>query len=118
MDLLEFIKENAKKQSNRIVLPEGQEPRTLKAADIALREGLAEITLIGNPDIINRMAADEGLSFIHKSTIVDPENFDKKGAYADDLVELRKHKGMTKEKAFDLLKTKLEIRKFLKFYKK
>ena len=49
MNLLEQIKENAKKCNKRIVLPEGTEERTLKAADILIGEGIAQIILIGNP---------------------------------------------------------------------
>ena len=49
MNLLEQIKENAKKCNKRIVLPEGTEERTLKAADILIAEGIAQIILIGNP---------------------------------------------------------------------
>jgi len=109
MDLLVFIKENAKKQSKRIVLPEADEPRTLKAANIALQEGLAQIILIGNPDAIKSQAVKEGLEHIEKGKIVDPENFAKKESYADVMVELRKHKGMTKEKAIELLKDPLHL---------
>jgi phosphate acetyltransferase len=109
MDLLKFIKENAKKQLRRIVLPEGSEPRTLKAANIALSEGLAEIILIGDPREIHQMASDEKLDFIKMSRIVDPENFDQKESYTDVLVELRKHKGMTREKAHELLKDPLHL---------
>ncbi len=109
MDLLEFIKENAKKQSRRIVLPEGTEIRTLKAANEAIEQGLAHIILIGNPDEIHRLAAENGLASLDKGTIVDPENFEKQSEYADLMVELRKHKGMTKDKALQLLKDPLHL---------
>lgn len=109
MGLLEFIKENAKKQSNRIVLPEGTEIRTLKAADIAIKEGLAEIILIGDPKEIQVLSSKEGLENIQKCTIVDPLNFDKSDDYTDVMVELRKHKGLTKEKALELLKDPLHL---------
>jgi len=109
MDLLKFIKENAKKQLRRIVLPEGSEPRTLKAANFALSEGLAEIILIGDPREIHQKASDEKLDFIKMSRIVDPENIDQKESYTDVLVELRKHKGMTREKAYELLKDPLHL---------
>ena len=52
MELLDRIKENARKHNMRIVLPEGYEERTIKAADIALQEGLAQIILIGDPSEI------------------------------------------------------------------
>ena len=109
MDLLQKIKENAKKHNKRIVLPEGTEERTLKAADEIIREGLAQIILIGNKAEIERLAAEYGLNNIDKATIVDPENHDKLDTYADILVELRKKKGMTKEKALELTKDPLYL---------
>jgi phosphate acetyltransferase len=109
MGLLEFIKDNAKKQSRRIVLPEGTEIRTLKAANIALEKGLAEIILIGNPGTILALAKDHNLKFIEERHIVDPENFDKQAAYADLMVELRKSKGLTRDQALELLKDPLYL---------
>ena len=52
MELLDRIKQNAKNHNKRIVLPEGYEERTIKAADIAIQEGLAQIILIGDPSEI------------------------------------------------------------------
>ena len=103
MNLLEQIKENAKKCNKRIVLPEGTEERTLKAADILIGEGIAQIILIGNPAEIKALAEKFELKNIGKATIIDPENHEKKEAYADLLVELRKSKGMTKEQALKLV---------------
>ena len=57
MDLLQKIKENAKKHNKRIVLPEGTEERTLKAADEIIREGLAQIILIGKKAEIERLCS-------------------------------------------------------------
>lgn len=99
MNLLDQIKENAKKHNKRIVLPEGTEERTLQAADELLRDGIAQIILLGNPEEINTLASKFDLKNIDKATIIDPVSHDKKDAYADLLVDLRKHKGMTKEKA-------------------
>ena len=103
MNLLEQIKENAKKYNKRIVLPEGTEERTLKAADILIGEGIAQIILIGNPAEIKALAEKFDLKNIGKATIIDPANHEKKEAYADLLVELRKSKGMTKEQALKLV---------------
>ncbi|MCR9012439.1 phosphate acetyltransferase [Gabonibacter chumensis] len=103
MNLLEQIKENAKKYNKRIVLPEGTEERTLKAADILLNEGIAQIILIGKPAEIQTLADKFELKNIGKATIIDPENHPKKEVYADILVELRKSKGMTKEEALKLV---------------
>lgn len=107
MNLLESIKENARRHPKRIVLPEGEEERTLKAADVALKEEIAKIFLIGDPDKIGTMAATAGLKHIDAATIINPQKHDKSDAYSDLMVELRSHKGMTKDKAIDLLKDPL-----------
>ena len=60
MELLDQIKLNAKKHYKRIVLPEGTEERTLEAADIAIKEKLAQIILIGDPSEIEALAAKKG----------------------------------------------------------
>ncbi|MDL2252159.1 phosphate acetyltransferase, partial [Odoribacter sp. OttesenSCG-928-J03] len=93
----------------RIVLPEGTEERTLKATDQIIAEGLADIILIGNPEEIKQSAAKFGLSHISNAQIINPENYDKKDAYADLLVELRKSKGMSKEEALKLASDPLYI---------
>jgi phosphate acetyltransferase len=109
MDLLNQIKEKAKKNLQRIVLPEGYEERTLKAADVAIDEGLAKIILIGNPSKIAALAQQWNLKNISKLTIVDPENNPKASEYADLMVELRKSKGLTKDQALTLLKDPLYL---------
>ncbi len=103
MTLLEQIRENAKKANKRIVLPEGEEERTLKAADVILGEGIAQLVLIGNPDTIANNAKAMGLSNISKATIVDTKTFDKKQKYAEIMAEIRAAKGMTVEKALKQL---------------
>lgn len=103
MELLEKIKDNARKYKKRIVLAEGTEERTLKAADEIIREGLAQLILLGKPADILASAEKLGLKHISQATLVDPESHDKKEAYADLLVELRKSKGMTKEQALKLV---------------
>jgi phosphate acetyltransferase len=109
MNLLDLIKENAKKHSERIVLPEGEEERTLKAADIVLKNGYANIILIGNPSKIHELAEQHGLGNIEKAHVVDPQNIEKEDSYTDLMVELRSHKGMTKEKASVLIKDPLYL---------
>lgn len=103
MELLEKIKENAKKHNKRIVLPEGTEERTIKAADQIIAEGIAQIILIGNPTEIKALAEKHNLTHINRATIINPEAHDKKEKYAELLVELRKSKGMTKEEAMKLV---------------
>ncbi len=99
----------AKANLQRIVLPEGTEIRTLKAADIILKEKAAKLILIGNEAEIKRLAAENSLTNIADATIVDPETNEKMGVYANLLYELRKSKGMTPEDAAKLAKDPLYL---------
>lgn len=103
MDLLNQIIARAKADKQRIVLPEAEEERTLRAADKVLADDLAELILIGDPAKIKEYAKEWGLSNIAKATIVDPKNNPKVEEYAALLAELRKKKGMTVEQARDLI---------------
>lgn len=107
MDLIQDIVARAQANKQRIVLPEGTEERTLKAADRLLADGVADIILIGNPTEINGLAESFGLTHIQEATIVDPKNHEKKAAYADLLFQLRQKKGMTPEKAAVLVEDPL-----------
>ena len=107
MDLLSQIVARAKSNKQRIVLPEATEERTLRAADKVMADDIADIILLGNPDEINKLAAEWGLKNIGKATIIDPENSPKAEEYAEKLAELRKSKGMTIEEARKLVKNPL-----------
>ncbi len=96
MGLMDEIKSKAKKFKKRIVLPEGTEERTIKAAEIISKEGFADVTLIGNVGQIKELSA--GLDYSNVS-IIDPGESDKLEAYADKFYELRKSKGITPEEA-------------------
>lgn len=109
MDLINEIIARAKANKQRIVLPEGTEERTIKAADQLLADGIAEIILIGNPTEIKSLAEKFNLSHIDKAHIVDPKNNAKKQEYADLLFELRKAKGMTPEQAVTLAEDPLYL---------
>ena len=109
MDLIEGIVERAKTNKQRIVLPEGTEERTLKAADQLAAGEVADIILLGDPVEINSLANNRGLDNIGKVTIIDPENHEKKQAYADLLLNLRQSKGMTAEKAAVLVEDPLYL---------
>lgn len=109
MNLIESIIERAKADKQRIVLPEGTEKRTLLAADKLIGDGVANIILIGNPQQIKSMATENKLSNIEKATIIDPKDHEKKQVYIDLLVELRKAKGMTPEKAVGLVEDPLYL---------
>lgn len=107
--VLEGIVARAKADKQRIVLPEATEERTLRAADMALRDSLADIILIGDPAKIHSMAKEMGLENVDKATIIDPLNFGKSEEYAALLAELRKKKGMTIEQARELVKNPLYL---------
>ena len=109
MELIQEIREKAKKLNKIIVLPESHDERTLKAADIAYEESLANVILIGKKEIVLKDAEKLGLKNISKVKIIDYDTYPKINEYADLMVELRKHKGMTKEKALDLLKNPLYL---------
>jgi len=109
MDLITSIKNNARKQNKCIVLPEGTEERTLKAADEIIRDGIARIILLGNQQKINELAQNHGLNHISKATIIDPVAHAKKEFYADMLVEIRKSKGLTREEALKLVEDPLYL---------
>lgn len=87
------LTELARKAGKRIVLPEGDEPRTVKAAAICAERGIATCVLLGNPDEIQRVAAAQGVELGKGIEIVDPEKV--RDNYVARLVELRKSKGMT-----------------------
>jgi len=109
MELLDNIMARAKANVQRIVLPEGTEIRTLKAADIILKEKAAKLILIGDEAEIKKLAAENSLSNIAEATIVDPETNPKMADYANLLFELRKSKGMTLEQAGKLAKDPLYL---------
>ena len=105
MALIDQIIARAKSNRQRIVLPESLEERTIKAADRALADELADIILIGNREEILALAAKLGLKNIEKATIIDPATSEKTAEYINLLYELRKNKGMTPEQAEKLVKT-------------
>lgn len=109
MTLIEEIRAKAKAANMRIVLAEGTEERTLKAADIILNEGIAQLTLLGNEAEIKSLAAQWGLKNIDKATIIDPVSNPKKEFYAEMLCEIRKKKGMQMDEAMRLVEDPLYL---------
>ncbi len=98
MNFIDELKLRAKREKRRIVLPETMDKRVLEAAEIALKEEIADIILIGNREkIINDN------NFLEQATIIDPDHSELTDLYVDKLYELRKEKGMTKEEARRLL---------------
>ena len=104
MGFVELLKKRAKESVKTIVLPETEDMRTLEATDKILKEEVAKIILIGNEEEINKKAAEGGFD-ISGAQIVDPEKSDRTQAYIDKFVELRAKKGMTPEKAKEILHT-------------
>lgn len=94
--------ERAKAHKMRIVLAEGEEPRILQATDILLRREVADIILLGNEDKINKLARELHLD-VSKATIIDPTTSPKFEDYAATYAELRKAKGVTIERARDVM---------------
>lgn len=103
MQFIEEIKQRAKQDIKTIVLPEAEDIRTLQATEQVLREQYAKIILVGNKqEILEKVEANK--IDITGAEIVDPNNSEKYDEYVNLLYELRKNKGMTIEKAKELVK--------------
>ena len=102
MSLMERVRAKARADVKTIVLPEGDEPRTVQAAAILRAEGLARPILLGAPDRIKAVAADVGAD-ISGIELIDPCASDKAAAYSAALYELRKAKGVTEADAAKLV---------------
>ncbi len=102
MTLLASLKEKAKATPRRIVLPEGEEPRTIKAAAQIAKEQLAQVTLVGNRAKIEAVAKEQGVD-VSGIPSVDPAASPKFEEYVQAYYEIRKAKGMTPEEARKLM---------------
>jgi phosphate acetyltransferase len=103
MGLMEKIRAKAKADLKVIVLPEGSEPRTVRAAEMIKNERLAKVVLLGDENEINRVAKAEGVN-IEGITLINPLTSPKLQEYADKFYELRKSKGVTPEQALETVK--------------
>jgi len=99
MGLFDKLTLRAKQQRQRIVLPEGTEPRTLTAADRLIADEIADIILVGDPNDILTMAKDLNLSNIKRATIINPADETIIDRYSPIYFNLRKSKGITEEEA-------------------
>ncbi|WP_138206700.1 phosphate acetyltransferase [Haloimpatiens lingqiaonensis] len=106
MELMEKFWNAAKGDIKRIVLPEGEEERTLVATEKIVKEGLAKVILVGNEKNIREKAKDLKVD-ISGAEIIDPETSDKLEEYTNGFYELRKKKGMTLEKADKIIRDPL-----------
>ena len=103
MAFIDEIKKRAKQEIKTIVLPEAEDIRTLQATEQVLKEGYAHIILIGNKNKIEEKEKTNNVD-ITGAKIIEPENSEKYDEYVELLYNLRKHKGMTEEKAKELVK--------------
>ena len=102
MSFIENVKSKVKNDIKTIVLPESNDIRVLKATQQILKEEFADIILIGNREQINKLAKENNLD-ISKAKIVDPKTSNKFSSYANSFYELRKAKGMTLDKAKEMM---------------
>ncbi len=109
MGLFEKLTQHAQACRQRIVLPEGTEPRTLTAADRIIADGIADIILLGHPDDIAAKAAELGLKNICRAAVVDPDDPAVTDRYAPLFYELRKAKGVTPEQAREYARNPLYL---------
>lgn len=103
----QLIREKAKKNPKIIVLPEGEEPRMIKAAETIINEGLASLLLLGREENIKSKARELGIDLSNKIQIINPKDSKKLKEYADSYYQLRKNKGVSSEEAFQLLENPL-----------
>ena len=109
MDLFLNLKATAIAHKQRIVLPESTEPRTLKAAEQVIAEGIADITLIGEPAEIMAKAEELNLTHIGEARIVNPNDDEAIQKYVELFYELRKSKGISMEDAKKTTKNPLYL---------
>ena len=109
MDLINRIRDKARQDCQRIVLPEGNEERTIMAADAVIRERLCYIYLLADPVELEKKVKQYGLKNIEKATVINPKDHPKKQEYTELLYNIRKEKGMTMEKAAKLVENPLYL---------
>ena len=100
MAIIDVLKEKAKADKKTIVLPESEDRRTYEAAAKILKEGIADLILVGRAEDVKKNGEGLDLTGIK---VVDPATADRTAAYIDKLVELRSKKGMTPEQAKEIL---------------
>lgn len=103
MSILDDLQKKAIALGKHIVLPEGDDPRTTEAAKEIIKKGVAKLTILGTPSLIKKHASACGFD-LSKVTVIDPTTSANLDKYADELVELRKKKGLTKEDALETVK--------------
>ncbi|MFF0782529.1 phosphate acetyltransferase [Streptomyces sp. NPDC003720] len=94
--------EQARSDRRRVVLPEGTEERVLHAAEVLLRRGVCDLTLLGPADQIRKKAADLGID-LGDSQVIDPATSELRDVFAERYARLRAHRGVTVELAYDVV---------------
>ncbi|WP_030760773.1 phosphate acetyltransferase [Streptomyces griseus] len=94
--------EQARADRRRVVLPEGSEERVLRAADVLLRRDVCDLTLLGDVEVIRKKAADLGVD-LKATQLIDPQTSELRDAFAEKYAQLRAHKGVTVELAYDVV---------------
>ncbi|MEW2109125.1 Phosphate acetyltransferase [Streptomyces sp. ADI96-15] len=94
--------ERARADRRRVVLPEGLEERVLRAADVLLRRSVCDLTLLGPVDAIRKKAADLGVD-LGGAELIDPQESELRKRFAERYAELRAHKGVSVELAYDVV---------------
>lgn len=108
MSLENYFHEKARANKQKIVLPEGNEPRIIKAAAQILEKGIADLIILGKKEEIFNISTREDVN-IDEATIIDPTSFSDIEKFTDILYEARKHKGITREEAGELVKDPLYL---------
>lgn len=94
--------EQARADKRRVVLPEGTEERVLRAAEVLLRRGVCDLTLLGPEDAVRKKAADLGVD-LGDTLLIDPATSELRDSFAEKYAQLRAHKGVTVELAYDVV---------------
>ncbi|MFE9293437.1 phosphate acetyltransferase [Streptomyces niveus] len=94
--------EQARAVRRRVVLPEGTEERVLRAADVLLRRDVCDLTLLGDVDVIVKKAADLGID-LAGTQVIDPAKDELRQRFAERYAQLRAHRGVTVELAYDVV---------------
>ena len=107
MKISQLIREKAKKNPKIIVLPEGEEPRMIKAAETIINEGFASLILLGREGNIKSKVRELGIDLSNKIKIINPKDSEKLKEYAESYYQLRKNKGVSSDEAYQLLENPL-----------
>lgn len=106
MNVLSRIKDKARAKKRHVVLPEGCEERTIQAAKKILSDEIAKVTLLGNEDVIKKLAGAHNLN-LNKVNIINPVNSPYYNNFVNEFIELRKHKGTNEQKAKETMAKEL-----------